>query len=343
MHRFSKNPNKIVVILGPTSSGKTRLAVSLAQKFNGEIVSADSRQVYKGMDIGTGKDLDEYKISNCQFPISNKKSQIPNPKSQIFKIPYHLIDVVSPKTEFNLAKYQKLAFQAIDDILTRKKLPILVGGTGLYLQAIIDGYILSSVKPDKKLRAELEKKSVAELFSLIKKINKKFADKINESDRKNKRRLIRYVEILKTKKLVSGDEKTPSPYEGEGGVGFSPNKYNSLIIGLSCSKEILNERIHKRLIERLEKEDMVGEVKRLKDEGLSWKRLESFGLEYKFIGLYLQDKINYDDMVEKLFIAIRQFARRQMTWFRRWERQGAKIHWLDDKIKMKTLINNFLK
>jgi tRNA dimethylallyltransferase len=310
---MAKNLNKIIVILGPTSSGKTKLAVDLAQKYNGEIVSADSRQVYKGMDIGTGKDLDSYKLK--------AKS------SKLKVVPYHLIDVVSPKSDFNLAKYQKLAFQAIDDILARNKLPILVGGTGLYLQAVIDGYALSSVKPNKKLRAKLEKKSVAELYLNIKKINNKFAEKINESDWKNKRRLIRYIEILQTKNVSNS---------------LSPKKYNTLIIGLSCLKEILNERIKKRLIERLENEDMIGEVKILHQEGLGWKKLEGFGLEYKFISFYLQEKLDYDEMVEKLFIAIRQYARRQMSWFRRWERQGAKINWVKNKLEAEKLIKNFV-
>jgi tRNA dimethylallyltransferase len=357
-----KNKQRILVILGPTSSGKTRLAVSLAAKYNGEIVSADSRQVYRGMDIGTGKDLDEYVIRNQESGIGKKKNKFPIPNSQ-FPIPYHLIDVADPKEVFNLAKYQKLAYEAIDDILSRGKLPILTGGTGLYLQAVIDGYDLSEVKPDSKLRAELEKKTIAQLFDIIQKTNKKFAEKINESDRKNKRRLIRYVEILKAKSMAGRSKNTPSPClpavafaeegEGEGGlsfvalakkeVGLIPKRYDPLIIGISTDKEILNKRINKRLIERLEKEDMLGEVERLHREGLDWKRLESFGLEYKFLSLYLQEKLEYDEMVEKLFIAIRQFARRQMTWFRRWEKQGAKINWIKKIVEAGHLVQKFLK
>ncbi|MDP3043478.1 MAG: tRNA (adenosine(37)-N6)-dimethylallyltransferase MiaA [bacterium] len=324
---------KIIVILGPTASGKTGLGVKLAYKFNGEIVSADSRQVYKGMDAGTGKDLDEYMLK-----IPNPKSQIPNKfkiqnskikKYKIIKILYYLIDIVSPKTEFNAAKYQKLAYEAIDDILSRGKLPILVGGTGLYLQAVVDGYNLSRVKPDKVLRAKLEKKNADRLFALLKKINHKFAGKLNESDRKNKRRLIRYLEIASLRRETPGDAK-------------KNNKYGALLIGVSRSREILYKRIYKRLVERLEKEDMIGEVERLREEGVSWKRLESFGLEYKYISLYLRKKLTYDEMVEKLNTAIRQFAKKQITWFKRWERQGEKINWVKNRAEAEMLIKKFI-
>jgi tRNA dimethylallyltransferase len=311
------NKDKIVVILGTTASGKTKLAVKLAYRFNGEIVSADSRQVYKGMDVGTGKDLKEYKI----------KSKIVNRKSQITKIPYHLIDVVSPKTEFNLAKYQKLAHKAIDDILARGKLPIITGGTGLYIQAIIDGYKLSPVKPDKELREKLEKMTIDRLFAMLKKVDPKTAKKINESDRRNKRRLIRYIEI-------NADQRGPRR-----GPTRTENMYNFLLIGVTYPKEILWKRIYERLVERLEKENMIGEVKRLHRQGVSWKRLEGFGLEYKYISLYLRKKLTYDEMVEKLNIAIRQFAKRQMTWFKR----DKRIHWVKSKSEAEKLVNRFLK
>lgn len=306
---------KILVILGQTATGKTKLAVDLAYKFNGEIVSADSRQVYKGMDIGTGKDLHDYKLKITNF----KTKKIKN-----ISIPYHLIDVVSPNTEFSLAKYQKLAYNAIDDILKRGKLPIIVGGSGLYLQAIVDGYKLSAKKPDKKLRKELEKKSVDELFNLLSKENVKFANNINKSDKKNKRRLIRYIETCNC------DKRSLNIYEP---------KYESLIIGIKKDKEIIHKRIYKRLIKRLEKENMIDEVRQLRRKNITRKRLENFGLEYKYIALYLQKKIDYDEMVEKLFIAIRQFAKRQMTWFRRWEKQGAKINWISNRDEVEKVIN----
>ncbi len=307
------NTNKIIVILGPTASGKTSFGVKLAKKFNGEIVSADSRQVYKGMDIGTGKDLDEYKIKN---------------RGKVIKIPYHLIDVVSPRTEFNLAKYKKLAMHAIDDILKRKKLPIIVGGTGLYLEAIVENYDLSQAKPDKKLRASLEKLDVDELLKRLSALNNKFAKKLNSSDRNNKRRLIRYIEILK-------QDKKNIPLK-------SHPKYNSLLIGITWPREILRKRIYKRLIERIEKENMIEEVSFLHQQGITWKRLISFGLEYKYISLYLKGELTRNEMIEKLYRAICQFAKRQETWFRRWERKGAKIHWVNDFNKIDKIVRKFL-
>ena len=307
--------DKIIVILGPTASGKTKLAVALAYRFNGEIISADSRQVYKGMDVGTGKDLMNYELRI---------------KNYEFKIPYHLIDVVKPKQEFNIAKYQKLAYKAIDDILKLGKLPILVGGSGLYLQAVVDGYILSDSKPDKKLREKLEKMSKEKLFKMLSGLDYKKANGLNESEKKNKRRLIRYIEVAQApKNPAKRDQRTPS--------------YNFLVIGIKREMEEIRRRIYKRLIERLEKEDMVGEVERLRKQGLSWKRLESFGLEYKFISLYLQRKLDYGEMVKKLNIAIGRFAKRQLSWFRRWERQGAKIYWIKSRQEAIKLVNRYFE
>ncbi len=313
---MSNIKQKIIAVVGTTASGKTTLGVQLAYKFNGEIVSADSRQVYRGMDIGTGKDLDEYKLK-----VENKKE---------VKIPYHLIDVVSPKTEFNLAKYQRLAYKAIDDILKRNKLPILVGGTGLYAQAVVDNFSIPKGKPDKKLRAQLERKSAVQLLAMLRKSDSKKASSLNESDRQNKRRLIRCVEKTRMATNINTD-KHEWP------------QYNSLIIGLTWPKEVLNKRIYKRLIERLDKQDMIGEVKRLHKNGVSWSRLEGFGLEYKYIALYLQDKLDYEEMVEKINITSRQFAKRQMTWLRRWERQGAGIHWVKSRGEAEKLVKEFLK
>ena len=300
-----KNDKKIIVILGPTASGKTKLAVELAEKFNGEIVSADSRQVYRGMDIGTGKDLAEYSV------------------------PYHLIDVVNPKLRFDLAQYQKLAFAAIDDILGRGKLPILAGGSGLYLQAVIDNYKLSDAKKDLALRKKLEKLNAGELFKKLEKLSPNLAVKLNQSDKNNKRRLIRYLEILE-------QDKNFKSRKGQ-------KKYEALLIGLSYSGEILKQRIFKRLMDRLKEQNMIGEVENLRAKGLSWKRLEEFGLEYKFISLYLQSKLQYEEMVEKLNLAIFQFAKRQLTWFKRWEKQGANINWVKDNKKIEKLVKDYLE
>jgi tRNA dimethylallyltransferase len=310
---------KILVIIGPTASGKTKLAVKLAEEFDGEIVSADSRQVYRGMDIGTGKDLQEYK-----------------------NIPYHLIDVADPNDDFSLAQYQKQAYGAIDDILKRKKLPIVVGGSGLYLQAVVDGYELSEAKPDLSLRENLEEKSVEELFLELKRINPAFAEKINNSDRNNKRRLIRYIEISKTSVNANKIDITRINTNSGTNLHESKARYEALILGLDRPKEELQERIHKRIIERLENEDMMGEVERLHNAGVSWKRLESFGLEYKFLSWHLQEKIDYDEMVEQLFTKSKQFAKRQMTWFRRWEKQGAKIIWIDGVEEAEEKIKSFI-
>ena len=322
--------NKIIVILGPTASGKTKLAVELASKFNGEIVSADSRQVYRGMDIGTGKDLKDYRLEipnpNDQLP---NKFKIQNSKLKIIEIPYHLIDVANPKEQFDLAQYQKMAFAAIDDILRRGKLPILAGGSGLYLQAVVENYKLSEAKKDLALRKKLEKLSAAELFNKLKKLVPKMAVKLNQSDKNNKRRLIRYLEIV-------GQDHNFKSRAGK-------RKYNALIIGVNFSRDILKQRIFKRLLERLKEQNMIGEVERLHEQGLSWKRLEDFGLEYKFVSLYLEGELQYEEMVEKLNLAIYQFAKRQMTWFKRWEKQGANINWVKDNKKIEKLVKDYLE
>ena len=294
-NKLKVKSKKLIVILGPTATGKTKLAVKLAGLFNGEIISADSRQVYQGMDIGTGKDLKEYR-----------------------RAPYHLIDIASPKKQFTLAEYQKTAYQAIDHILNKNRIPFLVGGTGLYLQSIIEGYQLSESGPDMKLRAKLNNKSLAQLQRLSQKLN----FKLNSSDFNNKRRLTRAIEIKLNDKNFN---QTKCP------------KYDCLVLGLKYSKDIIDKRIDLRLQQRL-KQGLIAEVKKLKKVGLSWKRLEDFGLEYKWISLYLQNKINYDEMVNRLRIAIHQFAKRQLTWFKRMKN----IIWLKDDQQALKLIQKFL-
>lgn len=292
---------KAIVVIGPTASGKTKYAVELAHKINGEIISADSRQVYKGMDIGTGKDLKEYEIKE---------------KGKKIKIPYHMIDVADPKDIFDLAQWKKGTEKAMEDIFVRGKTPIIAGGTGLYAQALVDGYDLTSTTANEKLRNSLEKKNAVELYKKLKEINKAFTEKLNNSEKNNKRRLIRYLEIF------SDGQKNVLNKKKRDDIDFE-------IIGLNWPREELKKRIYKRLINRLEKEEMIDEVKKLHKQGLTWQRLESFGLEYKFISLYLQDKMDYEKMVQKLFIASCQYAKRQMTWLKRWERQGAKISWIN--------------
>jgi len=293
--------NKLVVILGPTASGKSNLAVKLAKFFNGEIISADSRQVYRGMNIGTGK-------------ITKKERE---------GISHHLLDVVSPKTKFTVSQYQKLANKKIKEIFQRHHLPIVVGGTGFYLQAIIDGIVIPPVKPNWNLRKKLEKKSVEELYQILKKIDPRRAKTI---DKKNPRRLIRALEIvLTTKKPVPKIQVNPPPYQ-------------ILILGLKKSKTELKKLIRERLIKRL-KNGMVEEVKKLKKKGISWKRLEEFGLEYRWLAYYLQNKISYQEMIEKLQRAIEQYARRQMVWFKR----DKRIKWIKNYREAKKLIQKFLK
>jgi tRNA dimethylallyltransferase len=292
---------KIIVILGPTASGKSDIAVNLAKKFSGEVISADSRQVYKGMNIGTGK-------------ITKKEME---------GIYHYLLDVASPKTRFTVAQYRKLALKAIDAIFENGKIPILCGGTGFYIQSVIDGIVLPEVKPDWKLRKNLEKKSTAELFAILKKLDKRRAGNI---DKNNPRRLIRAIEIvLKTNKGVPELQANPLPYP-------------VLLMGIKKSDKELKSAIKKRLLNRL-KEGMIKEVEKLKKNGLSWKRLEEFGLEYRYIAQYLQGKINRDEMIEKLQKEIEHYAKRQMTWFKR----DKRINWIKNRKEAEKTVKYFLK
>ena len=342
---------KIIVIVGTTASGKTSLAVDLAWKFNGEVVSADSRQVYKYMDVGTGKDLEEYIV---------RKQKTENRK-QIFKISCHCIDVVHPNTEFSLAKWKKKAEKAIYEIKEQGRVPIVAGGTGLYSQALVDNYDLSQGKPDKKLRTRLEKMSVEKLYEKLLKLDEKMALKLNNSDKKNKRRLIRCIEILTSIPLpVSLPHPRPlsfpSTWLGTGarrgekkGRGrakheSNPLEYESLVLGITWPREVLKKRILKRINDRLENENMLGEVESLHTaHKVSWKRLSSFGLEYKYLSSYLQGEISYNDMVFDLARATYRFSKRQMSWLRRWERQGRKIHWVNNRTEARQLFKKYIK
>lgn len=318
----NKQKNKIIAIIGPTAGGKTGLSVDLAYKYKGEIISADSRQVYKGMDVGTGKDLADYTI----------QAKDKNGKAKKIKIPYHLIDVVSPKTNFSLAKYQKKGERALKDILKRNKLPLIAGGTGLYAQALVEGYNLSKIKPDPELRKNLEKLTPRQLYKKLVQLDKAGAQALNNSDRNNPRRLIRQIERARLGKQPKEKNST------------NKEEREFLVICLAPEKQELEKRIKKRLKERLEEEGMIKEVRNLHyEKGVSWRRLESFGLEYKYISFYLRDKISYPQMKNDLYTAICQFANRQLTWFRRWERQGRTIYWVKSKAEANKLAGNFLK
>ena len=295
--------NKIVVILGPTASGKTGLSIKLAKKFNGEIISADSRQVYKKMDIGTGKVT----------------------KREMENIPHYLLDVVSPKTRFTVSQYKTKAKKIIKDIQKRNKLPFLVGGTGFYIEAVIDGIVIPPVKPDWKLRKKLEKKSLEKLFKQLKQLDPERAKTI---EKKNKRRLIRALEIvIKTKKPVPSLKKEPIDSD-------------VLILGIKKPKKELEKLIEKRLYKRL-RQGMIAEIKKLHNPlaggGVSWKRLEEFGLEYRYIALYLQNKVTKEEMIEKLQKEIEHYAKRQMTWFKR----DKRIKWVKDYKQAEKLVKFF--
>jgi len=313
------NNKKLLVILGPTASGKSELAIKLAKLFSGEIVSADSRQIYKGMDIGSGK-----------VPLKKIKG-----KFYSNGIRHHLIDVANPQEYFSVAQYQKLALKAIKDIQKRGKLPILCGGTGLYISSVIEGWQFPKVKPNLKLRKELENLTKEELFLKIKKLDARRAKTI---DKNNKRRLIRALEILLQNKKIEPLKKIPL-------------KMKILIIGIKTDKKVLQQKIKKRLEKRL-KEGMIEEVKKLKEKGVSSKRLEDFGLEYRWVNRYLEKKINYEEMKETLEKEINKYAKRQMTWFTRQifaeqnlselkNMQGIK--WIEKPKEAKTIISNWLQ
>jgi len=290
---------KIIVILGPTATGKSDLAVWLAKKFSGlprgssrgEVISADSRQVYKGMDIGTGKIT----------------------KKEMADVPHHLLDVASPKRVFTVARYKKLAEKTIEKILERRGLPIICGGTGFYIQSIVDGLVIPDAPPKPQLRKRLARKSVEELFGYLKKLDPRRAKNI---DNKNRVRLVRAIEIAKILGAVPKFKLQKN------------EKYEFLQIGLTLEKKSLKTKVQNRLLKRF-KSGMVAEVRKLKRSGVSWKRLEEFGLEYRFIARYLRGELNKKEMAEKLTTAITQYAKRQMTWFKR----DKRIHWVDPKSK----------
>jgi tRNA dimethylallyltransferase len=276
-----------ITILGPTAIGKTSLAVKLAYYFNGEIISADSRQVYKLMDIGTGKDLQDYYINDT-------------------KIEYHLIDVVHPKDDYNLFLFNQDFEKAFEIIKSKNKLPFLVGGTGLYLNSILNSYNLSCLNFSSNEYSELYNMSNEQLVERLKKYDHLVHNKNDYMDRD---RMIKRIIILENKNESRKDEK-----------------YNSLVIGIYTDREDNKKRITKRLKDRLQN-GLIDEVKKLIEMGISYERLYYFGLEYRYVSLYLQNKLNYNDMYQKLNSQIHKFAKRQMTWFRKMEREGIQIKW----------------
>lgn len=282
----------LIVILGPTASGKTTLAVRLAAEFGGEVISADSRQVYRGMNIGTGKDLDQYIIDGR-------------------KINYHMIDVADPDEEFSLFDYQRDFYEIFINLTRKKVLPIMVGGTGLYLEAVLAAYDLPFAPTNEKLRQELGEKTTEELKALLLSLKPQVH---NKTDLEDRARLIRAIEIEMTRNKTGLAEKKPD--------------IEAAVFGIRWERDILRKRITRRLEERLSC-GMVEEVEQLHEKGVSWSRLESFGLEYKFLAMNLQRIISFEEMKNKLNTAIHQFAKKQETWFRRMERKGIIINWIE--------------
>jgi tRNA dimethylallyltransferase len=320
---MKKNLNKLVVILGPTASGKSDLAVQLAHKFNGEIISADSRQVYKGMDLGSGK-------------ITRKEMK---------DVSHYLLNVASPKKRFTAGQFKKLAMQAIKKIRGKNKIPIICGGTGFYIRMVTEDLPIPEVKPDLKLRARLEEKTAEELFEELKKLDSVRASNI---DKYNKRRLIRALEIIyktgKTVPKLSEKENLPHPLLKEGcslPLGRVREDFDILFLGLKKTEKELKKRIALRLSKRL-KQGMIKEVKNLRASGLSWRRLESFGLEYKWIALFLQNKIAREEMILRLQKDIEHLAKRQLTFFKKYPGE-EKINWIKNIKKTELLVKKFLR
>jgi len=282
----------MITILGPTASGKTTFAAHLADNLHSEIISADSRQIYKSMDIGTGKDLSDYVINDRI-------------------IPYHLIDIAAPGYKYNLFEYQRDFLNAYNDIASRNLLPILCGGTGLYIESVLKGYRMTPVPENTELRNELAGKSLEELTDML----KQYKTLHNTTDVDTCKRAIRAIEIQRYYKEHHVDERT-----------FP--QFKSLIIGIDIDRELRREKISIRLKKRLE-EGMIDEVKGLLKSGISPEDLIYYGLEYKYLTLYITGQLNYEEMFTQLEIAIHQFAKRQMTWFRGMERRGFTIHWMD--------------
>ena len=313
---------KMITILGPTASGKTPLAAALALQIGGEIISADSRQVYRRMDIGTGKDLADYTITINREPITNNREPI--------AVPYHLIDIVEPGTKYNLFQYQQDFYDAYRQIVERGNTPILCGGTGLYIEAVLKGYQLSPVPQNSELRQRLEGKSLEELTELLRTLKAQNGSVMhNTTDVDSCQRAIRAIEIEEY------NLHTPTPKRELPPV-------DSLIIGVDIDREERRQKITRRLKQRLEN-GMVEEVRGLLDEGIPAEDLIYYGLEYKFVTEYITGQLSYEEMFKRLEIAIHQFAERQMTWFRGMERRGFTIHWIDAMLPMDEKVGEILR
>lgn len=299
------NNYELITIIGPTASGKTAFAAALAARLDTEIISGDSRQVYHSMDIGTGKDLADYMVDGKQ-------------------IPYHLIDICNPGDKYNVFEYQHDFHKAFEEIRKKGKLPILCGGTGMYIESVLRGFKLLDVPQNPALRESLKGKSLAELEQIL----ASYKVLHNKTDVDSAQRAIRAIEIEEFYKTEAPDKREYAPI-------------NSLIIGVDIDRDLRREKISKRLRARLD-EGMVDEVRAILARGVKPEDLIYYGLEYKFLTLYIIGQLTYDEMVSQLEIAIHQFAKRQMTWFRGMERRGLHIHWLDATLPTDEKINNVL-
>ena len=307
----SKSYPNLVCVTGHTAAGKTAFAAHLADVINGEIISADSRQIYRHMDKGTGKDYQDYIVNGR-------------------KIPYHLIDIADPGYEYNVFEYQKDFITSFQDIRSRDRIPVLCGGTGMYIEAVLKGYSLIQVPPNQELRQKLSNLSQEELISIL----RSYKTLHNITDTEQRKRLVRAIEIAEH-------------YQEHPEINTTYPELHYIIFGIRFDRDSRRERITARLKERL-KGGMIEETQTLMDMGISEEKLVYYGLEYKYLAWYLNGRLSYDEMFLQLNTAIHQFAKRQMTWFRKMEREGMTIHWLDgylpleEKLRISVeLLNNF--
>lgn len=296
----------MITVLGPTATGKTAFAAQLAHRINGEVISADSRQVYRGMDMGTGKDYGDYIVNGDT-------------------VPYHLVDIVEPGYEYNVYEFQNDFLKVYEEILSRKKIPVMCGGTGMYLEAVLNGYKLLKVPDNDDLRNQLKSKSMQELSELF----RSFKSPHNQTDLSDRKRLVRAIEIADYYKMH--EESVPK---------FPPIK--NITFGIHFERSEIRERITARLKKRIG-EGMTSEIKELLKKGITPDQLKFYGLEYKFLTQYELGEIPKEEMFRLLNTAIHQFAKRQMTWFRRMEKRGHQIHWIDGNLSMEEKIEVALR
>jgi len=294
MKEYSKN---LLTVLGPTATGKTRLAALVANELDGEIISADSRQVYRGMDLGTGKDYDDYRVED-RF------------------VPYHLVDIVEAGTEYNVFRFQQDCFKVLEDVISRNKFPVLCGGTGMYIESVLENYHLKDTPVNDELRVDLNNYTIEQLVEQL----STYRELHNTTDTNDRNRLVRAIEIEQY--------KLDNPHAINNNIDLLAN----VLVGIHFEREVIRARITSRLDNRL-KNGMIEEVEALLDNGLTPAQLKFYGLEYRYITMYLTNEITYKTMFEKLNIAIHQFAKRQMTWFRRMENKGYQIHWIDGNLE----------